>query len=116
MLDTILSYYRRIDAGDLAVLAEVFDIDASYNRAGQQLRGLESIEKFYTENRKIRGRHRIDDSLESGDLIVVEGRFEGRGADGSPREVAFADFWRHESGRVVSRSSYLASGSDYVTE
>jgi ketosteroid isomerase-like protein len=115
MHQRIAEYYPRIDRGDLDVLDELFAEDASYDRAGQRLSGLSEIVGFYDRDRKISGRHVVDQVWPCDGVTLVEGHFEGQGEDGSPRRVGFVDVWRHRDGKVVSRASYLSMGQDYVT-
>lgn len=113
----IREYYARIDRCDTDWVVDLFDDEAVYERAETVYRGRPEIARFFREERRIRGHHRIDDLLTShdGDLVVAIGCFRGTGAAGDARQVGFADVWQFGSGgRIRCRRTFLARGSDYV--
>ena len=112
----IAEYYPRVDAGDLDWVIGLFSDDAVYVRADAEYAGKPAIEAFYRGDRKIGGRHTIQGLFESGDTVAVQGVFCGVGADGSPRDIRFSDFWHFRQVKVVARDTYLALGSDYVRD
>lgn len=90
--------------------------DAVYARADSRSVGKDEIADFYHLNRKINGKHTIDNILEKGISVVVQGIFKGQGADGSLKNMRFSDFWRFDKTLVSTRDTYLALGSDYVKD
>ena len=114
---TIREYYRRIDAGDIDWVLDLFDEESMYARADATYPGKTEIAEFYRTERKISGTHTLTKMYCVGDTVIVNGVFEGVGADGSKKNVGFADFWRFNNrGRVAHRASYLAVGSDVVRD
>ena len=95
----------------------LFAPEAVYERADRIYDGLPAIGKFFREERQIRGEHIIDRiwSDEASATVFVTGRFEGRGAEGDPRRVKFADIWHFDgNGLVDKRQTYLGIGHAYV--
>lgn len=77
--------------------------------------GKQAIAEFYTADRKIQGRHSLENVVADDNTVIANGVFEGIGADGSPKRIGFADIWQFDRhGLVSSRKTYLATGSDYV--
>ena len=114
---TIREYYRRIDAGDVDWVLELFDDESEYLRADARYSSKAEIAGFYRHQRKISGAHTLTNVIRRGDMVIVNGVFEGVGADGSKRRVGFADFWRFNATRKVGqRTTYLAVGNQLVRE
>lgn len=111
------AYYPHIDDVDIDWVMALFHEKAIYQRAGAQYCGLSEIRKFFAVDRQIRGQHVVEDiwSVERGAKVFVLGRFDGLGAGGDPRSVAFADVWRFDpSGLITQRQTYLGLGHAYV--
>ncbi|MEM6935905.1 MAG: nuclear transport factor 2 family protein [Pseudomonadota bacterium] len=113
----VIKYYNRVDAGDVDWVINLFAEDAVYDRASEVYKDRTAIEQFYRSERKIDGRHTLTNVASSNDTVLVDGEFQGCGADGSSKKIGFADCWRfNEAGKVTSRNTYLAIGSDYVRD
>lgn len=114
---TIREYYRRIDVGDIDWVLSLFDEASEYVRADARYSSKAEIAEFYRVQRRISGRHALANLLQKGDMVVVNGSFKGVGADGSRRDVGFADFWRfNRNHKVIHRATYLAVGSHVVRD
>jgi len=115
--ELVREYYRRLDSGDVDWVIDLFTDDAVYSRAGVVYRGKPEIERFFREARKIVGVHTPNWMTSDERVVIVEGRYEGRGVTGDEKIVDFCDIWRFdESGKAVRRNAYLAAGGDAVTE
>ena len=119
LLDTIKAYYRCIDAADIEWVVRLFSPNAIYERADCVYEGAKQIERFFREERKIRGEHKIERLWEvpGAGVVVSTGHFEGVGKAGDARSVAFADIWHFDQqNRIGRRQTFLALGSQYVRE
>ena len=115
--DIVRAYYPKVDAGDVEWVINLFAETGVYERADAVYDGKAAIADFYRGDRKIRGRHSLENIVADGDTIIVNGVFEGFGADDSPKKIAFADAWKFDdAGKVASRKTYLAIGADYVKD
>lgn len=118
-IDKVVRYYSDVDAQDLGAVLRLFAEDAVYVRADAHYAGKQAIERFYREQRLIRGVHVIDRCWQQNEsaVIVVTGEFKGRGRDERPRQVRFSDIWEFDPGHQVRRrETYLAIGHGYVQE
>jgi ketosteroid isomerase-like protein len=114
-LEIIKEYYPHIDAGDIDWVLALFSEQAVYMRADSEYSGMNEIEHFFKNERKITGLHKITDIHQHNNQVVVRGEFIGKGAKGDERRVGFSDFWLfHEDGLVERRETYLATGHKYV--
>lgn len=117
LTDIVRDYYPRIDRMDVEGILRLFAPTAVYERAGARYEGLPSIAAFYREDRRISGTHSIEHLMadEARRVVLVMGRFEGKGADGSSKAVDFVDLWQFDETKSVSlRRTYLALGHAYV--
>ena len=115
--ELVREYYRRLDGGDVDWVMELFTDDAVYSRAGVVYSGRTEIERFFREARKIVGTHTPNWMTVDQRVVIVEGRFEGHGAQGDVKIADFCDIWRFDdNGRVFRRNAYLAAGGADVTE
>ena len=113
----IREYYRRVDKGDLDWVLDLFADNSEYTRADACYASKAEIEAFYRRQRKIAGVHTLEHLYQSGETVIVDGCFDGKGADGSEKHVGFADFWQFDpDGRVANRRTYLALGSQVVRD
>lgn len=111
----VQEYYARIDAGDVGWVIDLFTPDAVYQRAGTRFAGRDALHRFFAEDRRISGVHRIEALWSLGDKVICVGLFEGEGAQHDARSVRFSDFWFfNEKSLVVERQTYLARGFEYV--
>jgi hypothetical protein len=110
-------YYEHIDAEDTDWVIGIFAVDAVYHRADVTYAGLLAIANFFRNERKIRGRHTLENMWLDATLggVVVTGQFDGLGISGDPRTVGFADVWYFNDATLVTRrQTYLALGHRYV--
>ena len=115
--DTVVEYYRRVDAGDLEWVLELFADDSAYTRAEAHYGSKAEIADFYRGDRKITGVHTVREIFCDDGAVICNGVFDGHGADGSEKHVGFADFWVFDdNGRVTTRRTYLAVGSAVVRD
>lgn len=114
---TLLTYYSLVDSESIDEVLRLFSEDATYMRCESFYKGIAEIERFYKEERKIRGAHDIKYLWVVGKIGIVEGTFSGRGADANPKHVGFADFFTfNQDGKISDRRTYLQLGSNYVKE
>lgn len=116
-MEKVIRYYRDVDAQDVGAVVGLFADDAIYVRADVCYAGKRAIERFYREQRLIRGVHVIDRCCqqEASPLVLVTGEFKGQGADEQSRQVRFSDIWEFDDEhRVCRRETYLALGHGYV--
>lgn len=112
---TIQQYYRLIDDQKVEAVLDLFDETAVYQRADAVYEGKPAIACFFRNDRKIRGRHDLEQIYSLGHTVVAQGRFEGRGEAGDARSIGFADFWTfNANGLAVHRRTYLATGYEVV--
>ncbi|MES2059321.1 MAG: nuclear transport factor 2 family protein [Pseudomonadota bacterium] len=115
--DKIVEYYPHIDRVETDWVLALFAPEAIYERADIVYDGIAAIDRFFRQERQIRGAHIIDRLWSDDDsgTVFVTGRFEGQGVGGDAREVKFADIWQFNgSGKVVRRQTYLGLGHAYV--
>ena len=113
----VQEYYPRVDAEDVEWVIALFADDAVYHRADSSYVGKRAISSFYRGERKILGRHTLENIATDDDKVLVNGVFCGEGHDGSLKKVGFADVWQFDAtGLVTHRQTYLAIGSGYVRE
>lgn len=115
----VRDYYPHIDRLDVDWVLALFEDDAVYERADAVYTGRREIDRFFRQERRIRGIHHVDDVIASadGDTVIAFGRFAGTGAAGDARDVGFADVWQFTpAGRVRHRRTLLALGNDYVRQ
>ena len=114
---TLLAYYSLVDSESIDDILSLFSEDATYTRCESFYNGIAEIERFYREERKIRGTHDIRNLWVVGRIGIVEGTFSGRGAEGQSKQVGFADFFTfNREGKISDRRTYLQLGSNYVKE
>ena len=116
-IETVREYYTRVDTGDIDWVLALFAERSVYFRADACYADKSEITEFYLNQRKIQGVHTLSDLYRDGDTVIVNGRFDGTGVDGSEKHVGFADFWCFNSqGLVASRRTYLAVGAEVVKD
>lgn len=115
--NTVREYYRRIDDCDTDWVLDLFADDAVYARADAVYPDKQAISRFFCEERKIRGVHKLEKIVAScnENVVLATGRFVGVGANGDERVVSFADIWTFgEDSLVHQRQTFLAMNSEYV--
>ncbi|RUR79711.1 nuclear transport factor 2 family protein [Chlorogloeopsis fritschii PCC 9212] len=111
----VLNYYQLIDEQKINEVLNLFSETASYARCEEVFSGIKALENFYKNERKITGHHEIKNLWIIGRTAIVEGIFRGKGADGKPKKVSFADFFTfNDEGKVQNRRTYLMLGGSYV--
>lgn len=108
-VDAVLSYYERIDSGDVDAALSCFDRRAVYYRPGYgPLKGIRTISSYYRDVRVIgTGRHVIHDAVSDGAVVAVRGSFTGLSRTGDRLSVEFSDFWEFDHERVVVRRTFF---------
>ncbi len=113
----VLKYYQLIDEHKIDEVLHLFSETSHYLRCGEVYSGIKALEKFYRNERKIRGSHDIKNLWVIDQTGIVEGVFTGKGADGQPKKVGFADFFTfNKESKIQDRHTYLMLGSSYVRE
>jgi hypothetical protein len=117
LMDSSLKYYRLVDEQRIDEMLDLFSETATYSRCESVYRGIDEIANFYRNERKIRGRHEIENVWIISRTGIVEGIFTGKGADDQPKQVRFADFFTFDDeGKIQNRNTYLMLGGSYVKE
>ncbi len=107
---TVMAYYNFVDRKEYEHLLDLFADDIIYRRCSQVFNGKEALRNFYTQERDLLGKHRLENVLGENNVVVVEGRFEGTKND-SPFQVRFSDFfWFNANGRIKERHTYTDQG------
>jgi ketosteroid isomerase-like protein len=107
--DAVEAYYRDVDAEEYEAVFDLFAEDVTYTRSGPRvIQGLQEFRDFYVHDRALRGEHTIDRMVVDGDVVAVQGRFEGtKLTDGSEASFGFADFLRFDpDGLITERATY----------
>lgn len=110
--ELVRSYYRRVDAGDVGGVLDLFAPDAVYRRPGYDpMRGRGDLETFYRNERVIEnGTHTVVTVTEQLPRVVVSGEFTGTLKDGKQVVLEFADFFTvGPDGRFSRRETYFYS-------
>ena len=104
-----LEYFRRVDAGDLTGVLQLFDEQVVYRRPGvPALEGKAAVTDFFRTKRGIaRSVHTVDVVAVDGDRVVVEGRLEAELDDGRTLDVRFADIFWFAGDLVRQRHGYV---------
>ena len=111
----ITDCYRRIDAQDIDAVLRLFADDAIYRRADRVYRGKPRIDRFFREERLIRGHHAVEAVWQVPGHVIALGQFDGAGVQGDPRSVGFVDIWTFGAGDCVAeRRTFLATGHALV--
>ncbi|WSZ87220.1 nuclear transport factor 2 family protein [Streptomyces sp. NBC_00859] len=97
--------YRRIDEGDFAGFAELFDEHAVYHRPGSPtLAGRDAIESYYREGRTVAdGSHTLTRVLLSDGAVAVDGTFSGHLTNGREQAHRFAEIFEFAPGGLIAR-------------
>lgn len=104
-------YYTLVDSGDIDNMLQLFSVDVTYNRCGEDVNGLEEMTVFYKEKRTLQGSHSIESMIVEGDTVVVRGVFNGKNDQEDRKCLQFADFFIfNEENKVTERRTYLAEG------
>jgi steroid Delta-isomerase len=108
-VDQVRRYYELVDAGDLEEMYTLFADGIVYRRPGYDpLRGMEAFRAFYEGERVIeRGEHTVRTLLSEGDLVAVEGEFDGVLRDGRVVSLRFADIFEFDDGLITRRDTYF---------
>lgn len=109
--DLVMSYYKFVDIKDFESLYSLFSDDVVYKRCEQEIRGIEDFRNFYENERKINGKHTINDIIVNKKSVVTRGVFTGINSNNESIELEFADFFEFDiSGKINKRFTYLANG------
>ena len=111
---TIEQYYSLVDAGETGELLKLFSDNATYIRAGKNLSGKSELEKFYTSERKLIGKHTIHSIKDLGGYVVVEGEFNGTNSNQDVIAIPFADIFEIKNNLIEKRQTYLGLMSQLI--
>ena len=107
---TVECYYDKVDNHDYEGLLTYFADDIIYRRCQRIITGKAALRHFYLKVRNLGGTHSIETLVEKGNLVIVEGRFEGTKGR-IPFEVQFADFFRFNKDQLIQeRHTYTNQG------
>ncbi len=97
---SVLSYYRKLDAGDIEGAIAWFAPQAMYLRGARPFEGRDAIFHFYSTVRNLKGRHEITELMTVGNEIKIEGIFKGTFGEGTsgeqPVRLLFKDLWHFD--------------------
>ncbi len=111
--EKVMKYYELVDNEDFEELLELFSKNTVYLRCGKEIEGLENLEKFYLEERKIKGTHTIEEIHIFENEIIIKGVFNKVNDGGGV--IRFVDiFYFNEEELISRRETYLASGYKLV--
>jgi ketosteroid isomerase-like protein len=107
--ETVLNYFRIVDARQFDELDQVFHAEMVYERPGyKMLEGIGSIIKFYKQKRRIlSGNHTIEGLIAEGDICTCWGRFVGKSRKDQEIDERFADVFIFEDGKIKKRITYF---------
>jgi len=108
----VRTYYQLVDGGDIAGLVKLFAQDAVYRRPGYpSMRGRDELERFYREERVIKGgHHTVESMVSSRRRVAVAGSFAGTLRNGQDTTLRFADFFSFgPDGTFSQRDTYFFS-------
>ena len=109
--DLVMSYYKFVDTGDFESLYSLFSDDIVYKRCEQEICGIEDFMNFYENERKINGKHTINNIIVNKKYVVTRGVFTGINSNNESIELEFADFFEFDiSCKINKRFTYLANG------
>lgn len=109
--ELVMNYYTFVDSGDFESLYSLFSSDIFYKRCEQEISGIEQLKEFYEQERKINGRHTINDIIVNKKSVVVRGVFSGVNNNNESIKLEFADFFDFDdTDKIHKRFTYLANG------
>ena len=109
--EEVANYYKFVDARDFDSLCELFSDDIVYKRCEEIISGIKNLKLFYTQERKIEGKHSLSNVWSRDNEVMVRGVFIGNNGDGQAIELCFADFFElNQDNKICKRETYLANG------
>lgn len=107
--DIVTAYYAAVDAGDTALLLEMFHPEIEYRRGGYPpIRGHQELRVFYEDVRMIAsGRHLVRSMLVDGPDVAVRGTFTGLSHSGEHLAADWADFFTIDRDLIRLRATYF---------
>ena len=104
--EKVCKYYELVDANKFEQLFFLFSSTVLYIRCEEKIEGMDDLKDFYLNKRRIKGKHNIDDVIQSDNIVVAKGKFIGENLD-----LEFADFFYFDNtGKIEKRYTYLAKG------
>jgi ketosteroid isomerase-like protein len=100
-----VTFYDRVDSGDVAGLAALFADESTYHRPSYDpYRGREGMTRFYGAERTIRdGRHELEAVVAQDGHVAVRGAFRGTLHTGEPVNLRFGDFFDLDADGLFTR-------------
>ena len=72
---------------------------------GRKIKGINNFKKFYLNQRRLLGKHKLISVLSFDDVVVVRGDFLGN------QNFSFADFFYFKKGLINKRYTYVGKGN-----
>ena len=111
----IKRYYKLVDKDNVCELLKLFSDDIIYIRAGKEIRGFKNLDYFYKKDRKLNGNHKIKKIINSKDLILVTGNFDGKNSLNKKIKVDFIDIFSfNKNNKIKRRETYLGEGFEKI--
>lgn len=106
-IEAAKQYYERIDANDYEPLFELFSDRITYDRPGlEPISGIEEFRDYYLNSHDLDGEHKITNAVSDGDVVFVQGEFEGSKGE-EEISVSFVDVFEFTDGDEIEyRKSY----------
>jgi uncharacterized protein len=104
----IIEMFITIDSSKFKEITSFFDQNVIYERPGfEKIYGLEDLLNFYSNIRKIEGKHEIESILIDHDKACVVGNFVGRDKDGNSINQAFSDHYKISNNKIIYRKTFF---------
>ena len=110
----IRKYYRLVDAGKFEEMLTLFENRAVYNRAGKTIRGMAQLKKFYNIERKLKGKHTLNNLTTKGNRTIATGTFRGTNGKNQRIKVDFADLFEIKRNLITKRHTYISNNSQLI--
>lgn len=110
----IRKYYHLVDARKFEEMLNLFSNKAIYNRAGKTIRGMNQLKKFYNTDRKLKGKHTLNNLITKGNKTIVTGTFKGTNGKKQRINVDFADLFEIKRNLITKRQTYISSNSKLI--
>ena len=105
-------YYSAVDAGDFTVMKEIFSENIIYHRCEKLIVGINNLLSFYTNSRKIKGHHEINEIYSDQGVVIVLGQFLGVDSKSTNLSINFVDFFSFDTSekKIRIRKTFIAAG------
>jgi ketosteroid isomerase-like protein len=110
----VRKYYRLVDTKKFEPMLELFSSNTVYNRCGYVIKGMKNLRKFYETERKLKGKHVIDNLTSKGSLVISTGTFKGINKRKQKINIDFADLFEIKRGIIVRRHTYISNNPKLI--